>query len=162
MIKKSGQIVETYGEIIEETELLAKSTGTNSIVTTYTERTDGPSINRIVSRLTVKMNIFTSGSFRQINSVLSTSLATVNSNFSTIEDIDTVVIPSSSDFPSTGISANGTGVVTTKATFSTKLELEAAISKYKEVNFAITLSGGVSFDFYARKSIDLALNYSLY
>lgn len=158
----SDELVNTYGEIIENTNTLLSSNGSYSIVTTYKESTDGPPGNQSISRLTVKMNVYSAGGFRQINSILSTSMSLTGGSDATLESIDAVSISSTNEFPTTAISANGTGVLTTKHIFEGNIEMQLEAGKWKYAGFSVTFSGGVGFEFYARKQINLSLNYSLY
>jgi len=156
----SGELVNTYGEIIENTNTLLSSNGSYSIVSTYKESTDGPPGNQSISRLTVKMNVYSAGGFRQINSILSTSMSLTGASDATLESIDAVSISSTNEFPTTAISA--TAVLTTKHIFEGNIEMQFEASKWRHAGFSVTFSGGVGFEFYARKQVNLSLNYSLY
>ncbi|UJF34007.1 hypothetical protein [Paenibacillus hexagrammi] len=108
------------------------------------------------------MDVYSSGSFRQINSILSKTMAVVSSGDFTLESVDTVAISSTGSFPTTAISANGTGVVTIKKTFSNSTQMQAGIEAWKIANFSVSYTGTNAKEFYARKPVSLSLNYSLY
>lgn len=164
--KNTNDLITTHGEIIEkDTRFSApflfsgfSSQGDYYIVTRYEEREDGPA----VTRLTVKMNVYSSGSFRQIDKIESATMAVISSGGFTLEDIDVVAISSTGDFPTTSIRAHGTGTITYQKTYNEQGSGGFSASALKFAGFQITYSQGNSKDFYARKPIDIRLNYSLY
>lgn len=168
--KETGKVLNTYGEILEKKQRLASTNllpfaaaaGDNYIVTTYQERKDGPNGAEAVTRLTVKMDVYSSGSFRQINSILSKTMAVVSSGDFTLESVDTVAISSTGSFPTTKIGANGTGVVTIKKTFTSSTAMQAGIQAWEIANFSVTYTGANAKEFYARKPVSLSLTYDLY
>jgi hypothetical protein len=116
---KTGILLNTYRETIEKQQQKKSNinyitSGDYYIVTTTSDRTNGPSGTQAVTRLTVKMNVYSSGGFRQINSIESKTMAVVNSGGFTLESVDTVAISATGSFPTTGIRANGTGVIRKK------------------------------------------------
>ncbi|KXG10250.1 hypothetical protein AT864_00841 [Anoxybacillus sp. P3H1B] len=165
--KKTGKILETYGEILESPEQVAKvanklnnvqalatTSGTYSVSTVYRQRTDGPA----VSRLNTQLYIYSSGSFRQIQSVLNTwwSEASGGSWYLTREVASTVSMTGS--FPTTKTQTSGSATIEVKTSYSTTGEF--SISALQQAGFTFGTSSGS--DIYYRKPISLGFTYSLY
>ncbi|ADI25437.1 MULTISPECIES: hypothetical protein [unclassified Geobacillus] len=164
--KKSGKILETYGEIIQPLEQVATKTvgmndasvanasGTYSISTVYRERNDGPA----VSRLSTQLYIYSYDSFRQINKVLNTwwSEASGGSWYLTRDVANTVSMTGS--FPTTKVQTSGSATIEVKTSYS--ITGSFSISALKEAGFTYGYSSGS--DIYYRKPINLGFVYSLY
>lgn len=164
--RKTGELLNTYRETIEKQQKKSNinsiTSGDYYIVTTTNDRTDGPNGTQAVTRLTVKMNVYSSGGFRQINSIESKTMAVVNSGGFTLESVDTVAISATGSFPTTEVRANGTGVITKKMTYTSLWDFSAGLSAWKMAEFNITYQDSTAKEFYARKPISVSLNYSLY
>jgi hypothetical protein len=104
----------------------------------------------------MQLNIYSSGSFRQINSILTQSVAIVSSSGSTLEDKYISSVSTSGSFPATEVLATGTGTITRKLTNTTQEQL------YVGVGFSIGGSASTATDWYARKPVSLSYDYSLY
>ncbi|WP_128578061.1 hypothetical protein [Geobacillus sp. JS12] len=161
--KKSGKILETYGEIVQPLEQVptktndasvASAAGTYSISTVYRERNDGPA----VSRLSTQLYIYSYDSFRQINKVLNTwwSEASGGSWYLTRDVANTVSMTGS--FPTTKVQTSGSATIEVKTSYS--ITGSFSISALKEAGFTYGYSSGS--DIYYRKPINLGFVYSLY
>ncbi|MBN3523997.1 hypothetical protein [Paenibacillus apiarius] len=158
--KTTGDLLHKYVETVEKdtSSTFAAKSGDFYIVTVHEEQTDGPA----VTRLEVKMNVYSSGSFRQINSIESKKMFPVSSGYFTVEDRDVVAISATGSFPTTEIRANGTGVVTHKSTKTESGELAFTAGYLAIWGFNISYTNSDQKDFYARKHISMSLNYNLY
>ncbi|MBP1905375.1 hypothetical protein J2Z32_002005 [Paenibacillus turicensis] len=154
--KETGVLLDTYGETVEP--VIQKGfnlqAGNYRIVTTTKDTKIGPG----TVRMTVKMNVYSSGSFRQINSVESKTMAAITSGAFTLEDDDVVAISTTGSFPTHEITANGSGVLTFKGTKSSSAGFSFEIFK----GFGFDMSGSSSSDWYARKYFEMGLTYNLY
>lgn len=161
--KNTGKLIEAYGEKVEPANV-AKSNNkistqsitpyTTTINTIYKERTDGPAVSRLYTILSVS----TSGSFRQINSVLQTYWTEESGGKWTLENKHASTISTSGSFPTTEIETSGTATITVTTTESTTGSF--SIDFLKGAGFSISSTHGSTF--YLRKSISLGYRYSLY
>lgn len=165
--KKTGEVLETYGEVVEpvtelfkstnnslSTDLALASSGSYSISTVYRERTDGPAI----SRLNTQLYIYNSGSFRQIQSVLNTwwSEETGGSWYLTREVASTVSMTGS--FPTTKVQTSGSATIEVKTSYSASGSF--SVSALQSAGFSLGYTSGS--DLYYRKPISLGFQYTLY
>jgi len=158
--KETGKVLETYGEIVEPTVKAFKenatmaATSSYSVSTVYRQRTDGPA----VSRLSTQLNIYSSGSFRQIQGILNTwwSEATGGSWYLTREVASAVSMTGS--FPTTKVQVSGSATIEVKTSHS--ISGEFSISALQSAGYSYGYTSG-SEVFY-RKPISLGFQYSLY
>ncbi|SEG50939.1 hypothetical protein [Paenibacillus sp. UNC499MF] len=153
----TGNTIERYGELIESRQGVQSITDPDSrIVTTFQDRTDGPS----TSRLTTQLNVYTKGSYRQINGILSTAWSEASSGSWTLENrvANTISTNTGSVFPTTQINSSGTATVTVKTTSTTTGSF--SVGFLKECGFSYAHTSGK--DQYYRKPIQLSFFYSLY
>ncbi|UOQ47236.1 hypothetical protein MUN88_14290 [Gracilibacillus caseinilyticus] len=108
--------------------------------------------NGLDTRLRARIEIYSSGSFRQINNVLNTQWFTGSGNH-TIESATADSLPNGGQFPTTSIEVLGDATIQIATTQEFSAGWEAA-------GFSIGGSSG-STNYY-RKYIELGFNYSLY
>lgn len=162
--KKTNEVIESYGEIIEglsldETKFLTLEsenyiTGTYYLSTVYKERTDGPT----KSRLSTQMNMYTDGSFSQINSVVATWWSEQSSGpwYHTNEQSSS--ISRTGSFPTYSIQTQGSATNTVETSWT--LGGAFSISALELVGFVFDRQVGTTV--YMRKGISLDHVYSLY
>lgn len=159
--KETGELIETFGEIIESVTPAPNSLSSdntlaeNLILQAYNERTD---YKNVTTRLTVKMEGYRSGSFVQINKVLSNKLAIVNSNKYYLEAVDEVYISATGSFPTTQIVADGSAVLTYVKRKGETGSI-GGTADFIKGGFEVTYEWSDQVDWYARKPIHVTVNY---
>ncbi|MBT1278398.1 hypothetical protein VTU32_03145 [Thermoanaerobacter sp. CM-CNRG TB177] len=111
-----------------------------------------------MSRLYTVLSVYTTGSFRQINSVLETYWTEESSGTWELDNTHAVTISTSGSFPTTEIETSGTATIKVTTTESTTGSF--SIDFLKGAGFSISSTQGSTF--YLGKSISLGYRYSLY
>ncbi|MGM0712555.1 hypothetical protein [Brevibacillus parabrevis] len=162
--KRSGEVTATYSETIEEVlpavigkGINALASGEYTTVTVKKDKKDGP----VNTELSAKLKVYTSGSFRQINSIESKNMKITNSNSATLEDKDIVAISTSDKFPTQEIEVSGSATITYKSTNSASATGAFSVSALTAAGFEVSYTGSKEWEYYARKAIDMGLRYKV-
>ncbi|CAH1058835.1 hypothetical protein [Paenibacillus pseudetheri] len=155
--KDTGALLVSYSET-DKPNFSAKSfatvsAGENRIVTTSTQKYWGPAY----LDLTVNMDVFVSGGFKQINGILNTSMQVINSGTFTMEDKTMSAISTTGSFPTYKISATGQGSVVYHYTGT--FEAGFSYSAFSAGDYS--MSGSITGDWYARRWTTMGLSYSV-
>lgn len=142
---------ELISEISVEDEVsLYRSLSNNNYTSKVVTQTTGSGYGK--ASLKARLNVYTSGSFREIKGVLNTwweqgSAATY------FEQQNGTTIPTNGSWPATSVNVSGNATLTAQTT----QEMSAGFEK---AGFSISFGFGGTY--YARKNISLSYNYSLY
>ncbi|WP_432775904.1 hypothetical protein AAFJ72_02205 [Brevibacillus gelatini] len=166
--KQTGEITATYSEIIEEVVpavsgkgngkgIRAMATGNYTTVTVKKDKKDGP----VNTELSAKLKVYSSGSFRQINSIESKNMKITNSNSAKLEDKEIVGISTSDKFPTQEIELSASATIVYTSTNSASATGAFSVSALKSAGFDVSYTGSKQWEYYARKAIDMGLRYKL-
>jgi hypothetical protein len=154
---------------ISEIHIIDKDT--NTLLESYTEkvvkinrntshhfinkhRYDGP----VKTTLETVVDLYSSGSFRQINSVEGCKIFASSSSATTLEDKSARATSATGKFPTTKINMSGSGVITGTASKSSGADFSVEILK----KAGFTISNQTSTSWHYRKPVSMSYSYSLY
>lgn len=116
-------------------------------------RNDGP----VTSTLTSALYYYSSGSYRQFESVLGTSWAESSSGESYLDN-EIAHVSSTGSWPTTKVHVSGQATIVVETTSSTSGEF--SISFLQQAGFSF--GGSIEGTYFGRKSINLSFTYDLY
>ncbi len=149
--KETKEELERYTEFIEPAQMSIRSTKNTVWRTIMNKKSIKPASVEACARV----EIYSSGSFRQINEVKDVWQRPGNSGSYTLEDKRTFCETS---LPSTKIRINASGNVVVKS--STSVGADFSFEFLKSCNFS--MSGSVSDDWHARKGYDTNITLDVY
>ncbi|WP_167957543.1 hypothetical protein [Anaerosporobacter faecicola] len=162
--KNTNALIETLTEYVEGStqNQLLRASGVNSNIVVKRDQYKGPFVLSFVMHL----NVYQSGSFRQINSVLSKNYYITSSSSFTLENVDASVYASS--FPTTEVKYSGSGVLTGEVYFeaghSTSNEGGFTIGELISAGFTVSEESSSVFgiNYYVRGFVSISGTYSVY
>ncbi|WP_052130175.1 hypothetical protein [Ureibacillus sinduriensis] len=147
---------ELITEIKVEEEPLVQTNGfsTNATTNSYTQMTVTQSTGTSYGKafLKARLNVYSSGSFRQINEV-NTTWWEASSGMAYLEQQNSSAISTTGKYPTTKINVSGAATLTAEISNDYTVGFEAA---------GFSISGGASGTYYARKNVSHSYTYSLY
>lgn len=115
---------------------------------------DGP----VKTTIEVVLDLWSSGSFRQINGVLSHKIFASGNGSTTLEDKSTQVSSQTGGYPTTGVNFSGSGVITQTTTILVSGSF--SISALESAGFSVSSSSGITR--YMRKYTSISGSYRVY
>lgn len=161
--KATGAVLE---EMSERSEPVVSSAVRNRSVSTYSvsdhtfmkfvtrTRKDGP----IETTLELQLQIYSEGSFRQINKCVGAKIFASSSSDTTLEDATAHCVSASGKYPCVKVNYSGSGVITGAATKS--LGSEFSVSALELAGYSVSCE--TSKTWYYRKYVQISGSYSLY
>lgn len=146
--KDTNTLLESYTEEIVK---INKNTSHHFI---NKHRYDGP----IKTTLETVVDLYSSGSFRQINSIVGCKIFASSSSATTLEDKSARATSSTGVFPTTKINMSGSGVITGTATKTSGVDF--SIEALKSAGFTISNQTSTTWNY--RKPVSMSYSYSLY
>ncbi|WML27382.1 hypothetical protein [Neobacillus sp. OS1-33] len=149
--KNTNELLDTYKveDIVPSTKTMAAMATTGTVIREASQTKKAGSAS---AKLTTRMSVYTSGSFVQIQSVLSNNWSTV-SGVHQLVNSNADTISSTGSFPTTQIQTVGATTFEVKTTVSGQAGWEAA-------GFSISASYGS--EIYMRKNVSFNFTYSVY
>lgn len=146
--KDSNKLLESY---TEEVVKINKNTSHHFI---NRHRYDGP----IKTTLETVVDLYSSGSFRQINSIIGCKIFASSSSSTTLEDTSARATSATGKFPTTKINMSGSGVITGRASITSGVDF--SVEALKSAGF--TISNKTAINWHYRKPVTMSSSYSLY
>ncbi|MGL6248070.1 MAG: hypothetical protein ACRC3A_03150 [Culicoidibacterales bacterium] len=115
---------------------------------------DGP----VQTTIEVVLDLWSSGSFRQINGVLSHKIFASGNGSTTLEDKSTQVSSQTGGYPTTGVNFSGSCVIT--QTTTTLVSGSFSVSALQSAGFSVSSSNGITR--YMRKYTAISGSYRVY
>lgn len=148
--KETNTILDIFGE----SKTLRSARGPYSSVTVYKDLKIGP----FTSRLQTMLTVYSSGSFRQINSVNNKAFSAISPGSWVLTDKSINVVSTSGRYPTTSIHVSGTAVIDATTTKSTTGS--TSVSNLKALGFSVSSTS--SSTIHMRFPISKDYIYSLY
>lgn len=154
--KLTNEVRETITEKPLGQSVQSKTATPNStfLYSLLRHRYDGP----VTTSVEIVLDMYSSGSFRQINSVKSEKIFVSSSGITTLEDKSITWLVPGNTFPAISLEYFGSGVITGSATESSGSEF--SIDFLESAGFSVNHS--TSTTWYFRKYVTMSGTYSLY